>query len=72
MKILTVTPAFNEAENIGNVIKDLKEHFPESKLIIINDGSTDDTSLISELMGVRVINLPYNLGIGSADRFYNC
>ena len=66
MKILTVTPAFNEAENIGNVIKDLREHFPESKLIIINDGSTDSTSSISESMGVRVINLPYNLGIGGA------
>ncbi len=66
MKILTVIPAFNEAENIRNVIRDLKEHFPESKFVIINDGSTDETLSISESLGARVINLPYNLGIGGA------
>lgn len=66
MSILTITPAFNEAENIESVIKDIKEHFPQSQLIIINDGSTDNTSSISESLGVRVVDLPYNLGIGSA------
>ncbi|HDY86817.1 MAG TPA: glycosyltransferase family 2 protein, partial [bacterium] len=44
MKILIVIPAFNEAENIGNVISDLKQHFPEGVPVIINDGSSDDTS----------------------------
>ncbi len=66
MKILTVIPAFNEAENIRNVIEDLREHFPEGKFVVINDGSTDETPFISESLGARVINLPYNLGIGGA------
>ncbi|HDY86819.1 MAG TPA: glycosyltransferase family 2 protein [bacterium] len=66
MKILIVIPAFNEAENIGNVISDLKQHFPEGVPVIINDGSSDDTSSIGRSMGVRVIDLPFNLGIGGA------
>ncbi len=44
MDILVVIPAFNEAENIEGVINDLKENFPQGKIIVINDGSEDSTS----------------------------
>jgi len=66
MKILVIIPAFNEAENIKNVIKDLRAHFPRGNYAVINDGSTDDTSAIAESLDARVIDLPYNLGIGGA------
>lgn len=66
MKILVVIPAFNEAENIRDVIRDLKEYFPEGKYLIINDGSIDETSSVSASLEARVINLPYNVGIGGA------
>ncbi|MCK5505562.1 MAG: glycosyltransferase family 2 protein [Thermodesulfovibrionia bacterium] len=66
MKILIVIPAFNEAENIGSVISDLKQHFPKGVPVIINDGSSDNTSSIGHSMGVRVIDLPFNIGIGGA------
>jgi glycosyltransferase involved in cell wall biosynthesis len=66
MKVLVVIPAFNEAENIESVILDLKKHFPQGKAIVINDGSTDKTSSLSESLGVDVFDLPYNIGIGGA------
>lgn len=66
MKILVVIPAYNEAENISNVIGDLRQDFPQADYIVINDGSQDRTSLIAHSLGVRVIDLPYNIGIGGA------
>ncbi len=66
MKVLIIIPAFNEAENISNVINDLRQHFPQAEPVIIDDGSIDNTFSIGESLGVRVINLPYNLGIGGA------
>lgn len=66
MKIFIVIPAYNEAENIDKVINDIREHCPQSMPVVINDGSTDNTSSIAQLQGVRVINHPYNLGIGGA------
>ena len=66
MKTLVVVPAYNEAESINLVINDLKEYFPEGDIIIINDGSSDETSRIARSYDVKVIDLPYNLGIGGA------
>lgn len=66
MKILVVIPAYNEAENIGNVINDLRGHFPQGDIVVINDGSLDSTSRTARSLGVRVIDLPFNLGIGGA------
>ncbi|GBD96276.1 MAG TPA: glycosyltransferase family 2 protein [Nitrospirae bacterium] len=66
MRVLIVIPAFNEAGNIQNVIHDLRQHFPQAEPLIINDGSQDNTSIIARSSGARVIDLPYNLGIGGA------
>ena len=66
MNVLIIIPAFNEAESIRNVLSDLQEYFPEGNPVIINDGSTDDTSAIAKSLNVRVVDLPYNLGIGGA------
>jgi glycosyltransferase involved in cell wall biosynthesis len=66
MDILVITPAFNEAKNIEGVINDLKENFPQGKIIVINDGSIDNTSSCAKSLGVNVVDLPYNLGIGGA------
>ena len=66
MKTLVIVPAYNEAESISHVINDLKEYFPEGDVIVINDGSSDNTSSIVRSFEVKVIDLPYNLGIGGA------
>ena len=66
MKILVIVPAYNEAENIQNVIMDLRDNFPLGDIVVINDGSHDGTSHVARSLGVRVIDLPHNIGIGGA------
>ncbi|WP_127582230.1 glycosyltransferase family 2 protein [Paenibacillus koleovorans] len=66
-KILIVVPAFNEQNNILKVIWDIREHVPEADILIVNDCSTDQTSSTArKAEGVKVVDLPYNLGIGGA------
>ncbi|HKN19261.1 MAG TPA: glycosyltransferase family 2 protein, partial [Dissulfurispiraceae bacterium] len=66
MKILVIIPAYNEEGCIEGVIKDIRDHFPAGDIVVINDGSQDDTSAIAGRLGVRVVDMPYNLGIGGA------
>jgi glycosyltransferase involved in cell wall biosynthesis len=66
MKTLIAIPAYNEAQNITNVINDLKQHIPQAHPIIINDGSQDNTSSVAHSLGIRVVDIPYNIGIGGA------
>lgn len=66
IKKLIIIPAYNEAENIENTIKNIQERAPGFDYVIINDCSTDDTREICERNGYNVVNLPVNLGIGGA------
>jgi glycosyltransferase involved in cell wall biosynthesis len=66
-RVLVILPAFNEAETIVPVIRALKREAPEYDLVVIDDGSHDETARIVEgLEGVDLVRLPYNLGIGGA------
>ena len=62
MKILAVIPAYNEAGNIRAVIEDLKSF--RGDILVVNDGSTDNTAEIARGMGAHVVSHPFNLGIG--------
>lgn len=64
MKILVIIPAYNEANNIKNVIDKLKITVPEVDYIIINDCSIDDTEKICKQNAYSYLSLPSNLGIG--------
>lgn len=66
MKILVIVPAHNEEGSIKGVIEDLNAHFPQGDILVVNDGSVDRTSEIAKDLGVNVIDLSYNLGIGGA------
>lgn len=66
MKILAIVPAFNEEDSISHVIDDLKNNFPNADILVINDCSKDNTAVIAERLGAKVISLPCNLGIGGA------
>ncbi|HET6515594.1 MAG TPA: glycosyltransferase family 2 protein [Thermodesulfovibrionales bacterium] len=63
---LIVIPALNEEKTIGTVIRNAKEYAPYADILLINDGSTDNTAAIARQEGVRVIDLPFNLGYGAA------
>ncbi len=64
MKIACVIPAYNEAKNIGPV---LAKVFPlVDELIVVDDCSSDETSLVAEKYPVTVIRHPINRGQGAA------
>jgi glycosyltransferase involved in cell wall biosynthesis len=66
MKKLVIVPAFNEENSLPDVIADLVENFPGSDILVVNDGSHDNTSTVASSSGAITIDLPYNLGIGGA------
>jgi len=63
---LFIVPAFNEAASISGVLSDIRAYFPDATIIVISDGSTDETEAHAREGGALVIELPFNLGIGSA------
>lgn len=63
---LAIIPAYNEQGAIGATIADVREHAPDFDVLVVDDGSTDDTSRIARAAGARVLTLPFNLGIGGA------
>lgn len=67
-RLLIVMPAFNEAEVIGGVIGEVRATLPGVDILVINDGSVDDTSKVARITGAEVLNLPFNLGVGGAMR----
>jgi glycosyltransferase involved in cell wall biosynthesis len=66
MKTLVIVPAYNEESCITGVVRDLEDNFPEGDILVVNDGSLDRTSEVANALGVWVIDLPYNVGIGGA------
>lgn len=64
-KVLIVIPAYNEAENIEKVVKDIKEN-TKYDYLIVNDGSRDNTLDIIQKNNFSYISLPMNYGLSSA------
>jgi glycosyltransferase involved in cell wall biosynthesis len=65
LKCLIIVPAFNESKSVGRLVARLQRVLPEYDVLVIDDGSTDDT--VRRLpAGTRVVSLPFNLGIGGA------
>jgi len=65
-RCLAVVPAYNEADNVAKVVATLHHEAPAFDVVVIDDGSTDDTARSAERAGARVVRLPFNLGIGGA------
>jgi len=66
MKIMVVVPAYNEEKNIYKVVASVKKCHPEIDVVVVNDGSKDNTCFEAKRAGAFVIDLPQNLGIGGA------
>jgi glycosyltransferase involved in cell wall biosynthesis len=67
VKVCFLIPAYNEAATIGEVLERIARLGLETKVIVIDDGSTDDTAAIAEAAGATVIRKA-NGGKGSAIR----
>lgn len=65
--VVVIVPCFNEARRldvaaIGTLIDDATD------VLVVDDGSTDDTAAVAEAAGLRVVRLPHNVGKGEAVR----
>lgn len=69
-KVLLIIPAYNEEENILNTYNKIKKYNTDNKtnydIIVINDGSRDNTENILDENNIPHITLIHNLGIGGA------
>lgn len=66
LKISVVLPAKNESGAIGQTIERIQQLQLVDEIIVINDGSTDNTQDIAETAGAKVITHPYSKGNGAA------
>jgi glycosyltransferase involved in cell wall biosynthesis len=66
MKLSVVLPAKNEAEGLRRTLPALRAGWPEAELIVVDDGSTDDTASVAASLGARVLSAPYSMGNGAA------
>ncbi|MCK5018939.1 MAG: glycosyltransferase, partial [Candidatus Peribacteraceae bacterium] len=64
LNIVAVLPAHNEAACIADVIRDAKKYVDQ--VIVVTDGSKDDTSDVSKKAGAKVVNHMDNCGAGAA------
>lgn len=66
MKTLIIVPAYNEQENIKKTVQDVQTNLPEYDILVVNDGSLDDTGKILDELKINHIDLPVNLGLSGA------
>ncbi|MGA7305114.1 MAG: glycosyltransferase family 2 protein, partial [Rhodothermales bacterium] len=64
--ISIVIPAKNEAESLGRMLPQLRDLYPNAQILVVDDGSTDDTVSVCERCGVAVVSHPYSMGNGAA------
>ena len=61
-----VLPAKNEGQNLINLLPELKEQYPQAEIIVVDDGSTDDTAEVCRSLDVICVQHPYSMGNGAA------
>ena len=65
-KIVVLIPAYNAGKTVGDVVSGARKYLPD--LLVINDGSTDETKHAAEEAGARVVSHPSQMGKGAALR----
>ena len=66
MRISVILPAKNEAEGLRRTLPALRACLPEAEIIVVDDGSTDETAVVAMGHGAQVLSSPYSMGNGAA------
>lgn len=66
MKVSIVLPAKNESAAIGQTLAQIQQLQLAHEIIVVNDGSTDQTKQVAESAGAKVVTHPYSKGNGAA------
>jgi glycosyltransferase involved in cell wall biosynthesis len=64
--VLALLPCLDEGPRIAAIVQRLSELHPEMDVLIVDDGSSDDTAAVAAEAGAHVVRLPFNLGYGAA------
>ena len=65
-KISFVIPALNEGKSIGTVVRQLADEFPDAEILVVDDGSDDNTKEETVKAGALVYSHPYRMGNGAS------
>lgn len=66
MNLSIIIPAKNEAQGLKQLLPELKNAQPKAEILVVNDGSTDQTESVCKEYNVTVVNHPYSKGNGAA------
>jgi hypothetical protein len=64
MKILAIIPAYNEAERVADIVRETTQYV--DTVVVVDDGSTDSTTIKAREAGAVTLTLPVNIGYGGA------
>ena len=67
-RLLVAIPAWNESGTVAGVVASVHEAVPEATVVVVDDGSTDDTGARARAAGAVVLRMPFNVGVGGAMR----
>jgi glycosyltransferase involved in cell wall biosynthesis len=67
-RTLVIVPALNEAASVGVTVAEIRAASAGLDVVVIDDGSTDETATVAMGAGAEVISLPFNIGVGGAMR----
>jgi glycosyltransferase involved in cell wall biosynthesis len=67
-RVLVIVPAWNERDSVGATVREIGLSNPDVDILVVDDGSGDDTADQAADAGAEVCRLPFNLGVGGAMR----
>jgi glycosyltransferase involved in cell wall biosynthesis len=65
-RVSFILPCRNEAASLRKLLPSLRSQYPDAEIVVVDDGSNDDSASVAQLNGARVVNAPYGMGNGAA------